>query len=341
MKPFGLDIGSALIKVAQLEQKGKDKFLSRFGWAANPLGVVDYKNPQHQQKLAEEIKKLLKDSKVEGNQAVVSLPESQIYTRILEMPSLSESELSSAISWEAEQYIPVSLEEVNLSWEVLEKAKASASGKMLVFLVAAPKDLIDNQLKLLEKAGLEPVAIETNNIVLARALTAPDAIILGLDVGWKSTSIVIVDHDALVFTHSLPSGIEALTRSISEELSLDFYQAEEYRRSYGFDKQALEGKVAGAMSLVFNQIASEVRRAMDFYKTKHQGNKNINRLILSGGGALTPGISPQLTEQLNVEVSLIDPLAGLKYSLAKDWPKELVSIGPLMTQSISLGLREF
>jgi type IV pilus assembly protein PilM len=341
MKPFGLDIGSALIKVAQLEQKGKDKYLSRFGWTANPFGLIDYKNTDQQQKLATEIKKLIKDAKIEGNQVVVCLPESQIYTRILEMPSLSESELSSAISWEAEQYIPVSLEEVNLSWEVLDKGKTNTAGKMLVFLVAAPKNLIDNQLKLLDKIGLEPVAIETNNIVLARALTAPEAVVLGLDIGWKSTSIIIIDHDALVFTHSLSSGIEALTRSISGELSLDFYQAEEYRRSYGFEKQALEGKVAGAMSLVFNQIAGEVKRAIDFYKTKNQGNISVNRLILSGGGALTPGISSQLTEQLNLEVSLVDPLANLKYSQAKNWPKELISIAPLMTQSISLGLREF
>lgn len=340
MKLFGLDIGSSLVKIAQVEKSGKDLTLSHFGWVANPLGVVDYGNEVEQKKLAEEVKKLVKESGVEGRQVVVSLPESQIYTRILEMPVLSQTELASAINWEAEQYIPVPIADVNLSWEILDKPKgALGSKKMLVFLVAAPKKLIDNQVRFLEIVGLEPVAVETSSVALTRMIPEQENVLMIMQIGWKTSSLVIVDKGILVFTYSLNTASEALTRSIVQELKLDFYQAEEYRRSYGFEKEALEGKVALAMKLVFDELGAEAKRAIEFYRSKSEG-KIVSRIMLSGGGVLTPGLSSQLAEYLGSEVAPLNPLAQLVVSKEKGWPKELLSISPLMSEVIGLAMRE-
>jgi len=340
MTAFGLDIGSALIKVAQVKKQADKLHLDHFGWATNPLGMVAYDDEAKQKQLAEIIKKLIKDSQVEGKEVTTCLPGSQVYSRILEMPVLSETELASAINWEAEQYIPVALDEVNLSWQILSRPKVGPTqAKMLVFLLAAPKKLVDNHIKLLEMVGLEPAAIETDTIALARAIPEQAEAQMAIQIGWQTTDIVITEQNDLVFTYSINTGCEALTRSISDELKLDFYQAEEYRRTYGFEKQALEGKVAAAMQLVFDQLAGESRRALDFYQSKSEG-KTVSRIILAGGGALTPAINVQLTEILGVEVSLTNPLSTLTPAKNQAWPKELLAVSPLMVQAISLASRE-
>ncbi|MBU0619067.1 pilus assembly protein PilM [Patescibacteria group bacterium] len=340
MKALGLDVGSSLIKAVQLEKKGKDLLLSSFGWVTNPFGEVNYNNEAERLKLVEATKKLLKDRDFKGKEVVISLPTAQIYTRIIEMPLLSENELSSAISWEAEQYVPVPLAEVNLSWEIVSQPKVSSeSAKMLVFLAAAPKKLIDNQVKFLELLNLEPLAVETTAVALGRLVTGADGVELAVQIGWRSTSLTIMNQGMILFAHNLNTGAEALTRSVSNELKLDFYQAEEYRRTYGFEKTALEGKVGFAMKVVFDELAGEIKRAMDFYSSQNEG-KVVNRVVLAGGGALTPALASQLAEFLGIEVLLLDPLAKLISGADKAWPKDLQMIAPILGEAIGLAMRE-
>jgi len=135
---IGLDLGSFSIKVVCLSKHGKGYRLEAIGIALNPYGARPGGDDASQVKVAEAVKKLLSDTRLSSAKAMLALPESSVYTRVVEMPSLSDSELASAIHWEAEQYVPVPLDQVNIDYEVISRPdKSSEKEKMEIFLVAA------------------------------------------------------------------------------------------------------------------------------------------------------------------------------------------------------------
>ena len=335
-RAFGLAIGTSLIKLIQLDKNGEKPVLRAYGWVQNPVGVIFSEVEEENQKLAEVIKKMIEERGVEGRRVVISLPESKIYTRVIEMPRLSEAELASAINWEAEQYVPVPLKEINLSWEIVRTlGKRGEEEKMEVFLVAAPKRLVDQAVELLDKVGLEPVAIEPAMVAVSRALGRPGGVVAVVQMGWRSTEIAVVDDEMVGFVHSLSTGGEALTRALADNLGLEFSQAEEYRRTYGFDREQLEGKVAKAMDPVFIQLTGELKKALDFFSSKNP-EKKINTVLLSGGVALTPGITAAMAESLNREVELANPFTHF----AGEIPGEVQQLAPVLSEAVGLALWE-
>src|SRR3990167_6973749 len=118
MPAFGLDVGSSAIKLIALGGKPNKAKLGQFGLAVNPVGNIDTENESERVKIAQAIKKLVSDVQLKTKQVVVALPESKVFTRLVEMPALSDAELASAISWEAEQYIPIPMSDVQLDYKV-------------------------------------------------------------------------------------------------------------------------------------------------------------------------------------------------------------------------------
>jgi type IV pilus assembly protein PilM len=141
---FGLDIGSSSIKVTQSSLMGTKAYsLDAIGLAMNPAGSVDFTNGEVVSKLGPVIRQLLSEAKIREKRVVVSVAESRVYSRILSMPVMSEAELSSAIKWEAEQFVPIPVAEVELDFSIVaQPTAASADKKMLVYLVAAPKKYV-------------------------------------------------------------------------------------------------------------------------------------------------------------------------------------------------------
>src|SRR3989338_5524664 len=167
---FGLDIGTSTTKLIQLNKNG-DKFdLIAHGIISSPPRALASEAIEDQDELSEVLKRLVDEARPTTKNVVTALPESQIFTRVIDMPLLSESELTSALKWEAEQYVPLPLSEVQLDWQILdtlsdEKGKDS---KMEILLVAAPKILVEKYIKIFSLADLEAVSIETEQIALNR-----------------------------------------------------------------------------------------------------------------------------------------------------------------------------
>jgi type IV pilus assembly protein PilM len=185
---FGLDIGSFSCKIIQCQKRGDKFVLQRWGEIKTPVSP-DAPDAKSQTMLAETIKKLVNDTKIEGNQVVTALPEKQVYSRIIQLPPLSEAELSSAIEFEAEQYIPLPLEKVQLEYTVLEKpAKTEQGAKMNVLLIAAQKEAVEQLVHLLDMSGLVPQALETEILAIERALAAYADTSLIVNVGNESSN---------------------------------------------------------------------------------------------------------------------------------------------------------
>lgn len=307
-KVFGLDIGTTSIKAVEVAVVNKElRLFAADEIPTPPRGLVS-ESDLDQQLLAGTIKKLVQLSKIDTKLVNTALPETQVFTRVIEMPILSAKELSSAIKWESEQYIPLPEASVSLDWEILRKNPER--NVMEVLLVGAPTRLIAKYQKILEMAGLELISLETELLAASRVLiwfsekTTPSIIV---HIGASSTVLGIFKDGMLVVSSTVPSGGDALTRTIAGEFGFETAQAEQYKKTYGLDKQALGGKIVTVLTPLLSNLLAEVKKAISFYQTKHTSDGEIRRLILSGGGAKLPGFPVFFADSLGLETEVASP----------------------------------
>lgn len=336
-KHIGLDIGSSTIKLVELAPAGERFRLQAFGQTDTPLAQDQ---PGWDQARVKAIKDLVNDSKASTRLAAISLPESLVYTRVVEMPAMAEPELTSTIRFQAEQYIPVPLTDVVLKHQVLSLPDAGAPGsKMSVLLVAAPNDVLSRYTMLLSNAGLELVAVETEILAVARAiigLGSASLVTLLVHLGAESTILAVFTDGLLVLAQSINTGGAAIVRSVSSQLSLEYKQAEEYVKSYGLDQTKLDGKVAVAVKPIIELIINEVKRVIAFHQTRETAGP-IKRVVLTGGMALLPGLIQHFTENIDLEVQLGNAFSGV--DLTPIQVKEIGECSAQFATSVGLALK--
>lgn len=334
---FGLDFGSSSLKVAQISLVGAKKFVvNSLGLIQNPAGSLDFSDTRVTNQLLPAVKNVLKEAGIKDKRAVVSVPESKVYSRIVAMPNMSDAELAGAVTWEAEQFVPVPVSEVEIDYSVVSRPPKGASTQpMQVYLVAAPKKYLQSMVDFLVLAGIEPIAVESEMVAVSRAYSfgAVSGSSLLVHLGALSTVMAIIEGDALRFSYVMNMGGVSLTRVLSKSLALPMLQAEEYKRTYGLDPNQLEGKIRHSLLVLLNDVISEVGKAIQYHAT--QNKSQVARIILSGGGAYLPELSTYLGEKFSgIEVLLGDPFT---YAV----PGKGVSLPPEKTvYSVAVGLAE-
>ena len=333
---FGLDIGSSAIKIAEVKGNRSKRELVALGSAPTPGRGTLSEAENDQRELSQAVRTLVQESKISTPYVVTSLPESQIFTRVIEMSSLTDSELNSAIKYEAEQYIPLPLTEVKLDYEVLSRPESNnPDKKMEVLLVAAPNVLINRYLKIIDMAGLKPHALETEITASCRSLIlasqfSPTTLIL--EIGATTTELSVISDKKIVFTRSIATGGLAFTRAVAQDLGFETEQAEEYKKTYGLDAAQLEGKIATSIKPIFDVVTAEVRRALAYWAGR-RADDTIKRIIVTGGSARMPGLIPYLTDATGLEAELGNPWEGLTLSptlgqdFKEDGPKFAIAVG--------------
>jgi len=209
---------------------------------------------------------------------------------------------------------------------------------MEVLLVASAKNLVNAYINILEQAGLEVVAMETELMATVRSeVPAEYPLSLIVDIGSKTTDVGVVEKGQLVFSRTVPTAGEAFTRAIQTGLGLDANQAEQYKATYGFAADKLGGKLAEAMKPVLNVIASEIKKTADFYASKHSA-QGLNLVTLSGGVAVLPEMVTVLSGMLGMEVSVGNPL--FKLVMEKNQTQAITASGPIYGVAIGLAMRD-
>lgn len=308
-RPFGLDIGRSFIKIIQTKDQGSAKILTVAANTPTPSGGIQTDSPDELKHISEAIKACLKASKVEGIKCNVSILESQTVTRLVTMPNLTDKELSAAINWEADKYIPLPIKDVNLQYKIVSRfgAGSDQGGKMEVLLVAAPKRVVEKYVTIVKNAGLELNSIEPESSSLARALSRgvePSLIVVSF--GSASTELVAVKAGNVIFTRSIATGGVTLTKAVMAEFDLPLNQAEEYKHTYGILENQLGGKIANTLKPILDTIITEISKTIEFAKN-HIPENQLTRLVISGGGSYMPGISEYLARKTSLEVSLAEP----------------------------------
>lgn len=336
----GLDIGSKTIKVVELTRVGS-------GFSLKAAGAVGFAGIQIEKavddkeldQFAQTLKKLFNDAHITSKKVVLSLPESQVFTRTMKFPLLTNEEIESAVKWEAEEYIPIPVKDAIVRHQIIERQEVGNPPQVLVQVIAVPKLLVEKYVNVVTKAGLEVVAVETELLALTRTWGVQDKTLLLADFGARSTNVGIIKGTQLFFSRSIPTAGEAFSRAVSMGLGVTPLQAEEYKATYGLVEGQLEGKVSHAVKPVLTVVVDELRKSMNYFQQEAR-SEPPRSLIVSGGSSGLPGLAAELTKMLNMEVQVGNPFARPNLTVDAESAKSLANFAPIYAVSVGLALRE-
>jgi type IV pilus assembly protein PilM len=330
---IGLDIGSHQIKAIYLERKRGGWTVTAAGVAPTPPDTVAEGIVHEPVQVAEAISQLLRDRNIPPGEAIAAISGSTVTVRQIRMPNVPTGALPKAVRFEAAKYLP-SVQESAVEYAILGK-----SGEPLqldVLLVAAPNDMVNSRVFAMERAGLEPVAIDIEAFALLRSLIAagfdlsePMAV---LNMGAAFTDFHILFDQSIALTRSIPMGGSTLTQAIVSAANVSVEDAEALKQQLdlqpappfvqhsavvedGIEPPAPTPPPPGldmAMQVTMpflDEILREVRRSLNFYHSQFpegSAEQNVTRLLLCGGTARMRGLAGFLEERLSVPVSVLD-----------------------------------
>ena len=309
---LGVDIGSSNIKIAQLRSKDNQFVLETYGMV-NVSYQIANKDGASIKDTANLLKKLVEKAGVTTNKVVASLPNNSVFTSVIEMPKLPESELKVAVEFEAKKYVPLPLAEVALSWSIIDDKKSKVGSpvgdsRVKVLLTAVPTVVIDNYVKVFQMAGLEAEALEIEALALIRSLIGEDLNNnLLIDIGAKSTSVNLVDSGYLRLSKNLNIGGDTITTGLAQSLSVNFSRAEQFKKDFGL--AAGTAQIPQVMRPILDVIKNEAAQLINLFESRGQ---KIDKIILTGGGSKLPSLKEYLST-LGKPVMAANPWARVIY----------------------------
>lgn len=341
-KVIGLDIGFSTIKAVVLSQGETTPRLISLGHIVSPQPGIMSEADLDLQAVSASIKNLINEVNPGTKDTIIALPEPKIFTRVVyDLPYLTDDELSQAIRYAAEEFVPMPISEVNLYYQVIFRSpQKQVNSRTVVFVIAAPKVLIDKYLKVLNQADLNVVAVETEMIAAARSLVSfnnysPTTLLI--QMGSTNTDYAIVSDGLILLTRSIATGGAALTRSIAQSLNFEMPQAEEYKKVYGLREDQLQGKLYKALLPVIEVIANEARKVILAHETQNR-QRPVKRVILTGGSANLPNLASYFTSFLGLEIQTADPWAGI--NMEPEMKNKLTNESAIYSIAVGLAMKQ-
>lgn len=320
-KIFGIDLSDFSIKIMQLEKSGDTEKIRSYYSVDMPAGNIEDGKITNKESVVSFIKEAIKKAgpkKVNTKKVICSIPESKAFLRIITIPKMEEHEIGEAIKWEMEANIPLPIDQVYFDWQCLD---CEAKNKQEILTVAVSKEIIDDTVEVLEKAGLEVYGLEIESVATARSLISEQCkseevcereASLIVDLGAQRTSFIMVVKEVPYFTSSIPFSSESINDAISKGLKLNRQEAEEAKVNHGIENSNSDNPIFSSVKYLLENLVNEIKGTLDFYEEISKEKARIERIILCGGGANLKGFIPYLTKRLGKEVDLGDPWINLK-----------------------------
>jgi len=322
LKPesFGLDISDISLKIVKLKKEGQ--FFDLASYIEVPLkpGIVKKGEIKKIDELAEIIKKStreVKGDRLATKNVIVSLPEEKAFLQVIQMPRLPEEDLKSAIIFEAENYVPLPIEEVHLDYQIINPV-VNHLDHLDVLIAAFPRKIIEDYVSCLKKAGLKPTVFEIESLAIARALIKDGKTsrpTLLIDFGATRTGFIIFSGYSLMFTFSIPVSSQNFTEVISRTLKISLPEAEKLKVKYGLENKTKNGgkEIFEALIPSLTDLTEQIKKYLEYYQehATHEhlppNGKGIEKIVICGGGAKLKGLAEFLSSQLNLTVEIGNP----------------------------------
>jgi len=349
-KVLGVDLGSQIIKLVELEQSKRDNQLNS-KWtlkkcAFESLGIAEISAEEKKTLFIERLKEIVAREKFSTKRVATSLSGNQVIVRYVKFPKLSPEDLAKTIQFEAEAYIPFDIREVNLAFHILGDLVEEGEKKMETVLVAAKREVVQNRIEILEKAGLEPAIIDIdafaieNAFELARRRERKETIVV-INLGASVTNLTIIENGVSKVVRDIFIAGNTFTKIIQQNLNLDLSKAEELKRKCGIDTEETiiseKAKVTKLLKTVISDLIKEIQHSIEYYQSQLPEEIQVSRILLTGGSALLPNLGKYFAQELQLPIEIYNPFLHLNVPVPL--PKEIIEKNTIFTIAIGLALR--
>jgi len=363
---LGVDIGTSSIKVLEVAKIKGGHAIVTYGFVEDFQRDLHSMGKEDSALTAQAIQAVVKKAKCTTKRASAALPTYAVFTSLISVPPLSGDELDSAVHWEAKKIIPLPLDDIILDYKILnpkkeesklklpfgkkeESAKPGQEDTLKILITGAAKETVQKYTEIFQMSGLNLVSIETEMFALSRSIvgTQPGEIMI-VEIGAAVTDIIIMQSGVPFFGRSLEHGGAGITRAITNSLHISDKRSEQLKRDIGIrtgqdSATSGTGGIPDIIKTALEPVVHEIRYTIDLYKShtltpSAQSTGTIEKIILTGGTALMPGISEYLSQTLDMRVFVGDPWAYIQYP--PDLKPVLETLGPKFSVSIGLALRE-
>ncbi len=341
-KILGLDIGTSSIKMAELDISKKGATLVRFGYSPIVQGAVAGGEINDVPSVAEAIRTLFSEGGFRRKSCNTGMFGTSVITKKINMPRMEANMVGEQIRWEAEQYIPFDLNEINLDFHIIQ-SNQSSSENMDVLLIAAKQEFIYRYLETVQGAGLNPSMIDVAGFALANCFefnygSFKDDVIALLNVGAGVTNFVVVEKGEVIFARDIPVGGLTYTSDISKEMGISFDEAEVLKLNASH-KSEVPPEVNTTIASTNEIVCEEINNSFEFYAATSSG-LSISKFYASGGSIYVPGLLDSISNSVGVPYEIIDPLRKVTYNKKAFSDDYIESIKPFASIVIGLALRK-
>ena len=337
----GLDIGSSAVKVVELKSAGKGYKVTGFGTEALPPDSIVDGAIIDGAAVADAIRRLFDAHHIKTKEVAASLSGNAVIVKKISLPIMSDAELAESIYWEAEQYIPFDIQDVNLDYQILDRGDAaSGKGTMDVLLVAAKKEKIADYTGVIAQAGRTAVVVDVDAFALQNAYEVnygidPNAVVVLLNAGASATNINILQGDQSVFTRDISIGGNAYTEALQRELNLPFESADALKRGLAVDGVTYDD-ARPVLRAVTENVMLEIQKTFDFFKATATSDR-IDRIVVSGGASRAEAFTEMLSERFEAPVEAFDPFKRIAFDAKKFG--SAADVAPTVAVAVGLALR--
>ena len=330
---IGLDIGNYSVKALGVYANGTGQKIECL--AMSEADRETRQNGRDPKVLTELIKNCLAEGRIAGKEVVIMISGAQVFIRRITMPPMPEDELDEVIPFEVQKYVSMPIDKMAVDYMIVGEKEEDGVNKLDVILVAAPKELVEQELSIARAAGLKPVAISVAPMVQWKTFTLRnseqrDKVSAMVDIGYERTVISFFNKGVLEFTRSINLGGNDVTKSLisapiseagKELRTLLYDDADALKREHGFPSPGKEGVTKEGISFahlsmlmrpVLEKLLSEIRTSFDFYTTEFHV-PHVEKIIISGGGSELKGLREFLAKEMGMEVESANPMLGAKY----------------------------
>jgi type IV pilus assembly protein PilM len=337
----GIDIGSSSVKLVQLKESKEGYQLVKIGMVQLPAEAIVDNTLMDTSSIVEAIRNLISTLGVKVAQAACSISGNSVIIRKIGFPVMTSDELEEQIHWEAEQYIPFDINDVNIDFHILGPDEFDPA-KMNVILVASKKDIINDYVAVFNEAGITLTVLDVDSFAVQNAFEinydpAPDEVIALANIGSNIMNLNIIRDGVSLFTRDVQLGGNLYTEEIQKKLALKSDEAEKLKIS---GMAASDEAVRGLILQVNDTLSMELYRSVDFYNANANEDK-ITKMYVSGGCCKTPFLLDAIQKRLSVPVEIIDPfkkIICLDKQLDSGYLKD---VGPHVTVAVGLAMRRY
>jgi type IV pilus assembly protein PilM len=339
----GLDIGSSSVKAVELKPAGKGYRVAAFATEPLPRDAIVDGAIIDAGVVADAIRRVFDTAGIKTREVAASLSGNAVIVKKITLPVMTEAELGESIYWEAEQYIPFDIQDVNLDYQIMDPGTgADSRGTMDVLLVAAKKEKIADYTGAIAQAGRTPVVVDVDAFALQNAYEAnygadDTTVTVLVNAGASAININIVRGETSLFTRDISVGGNAYTEAIQKELNLPFVDAEELKK--GFEVAGVTFAEARPVLHAVNEtVLLEIQKTFDFFKAT-AASERIDRIVVSGGSSRVDGFCDMLAERFGAPVEAFDPFRRMTFEPAKFGLEDVGDVAPVSAIALGLAMR--